>query len=421
MNLEKLKIIGKKPLKGEVHISRAKNTYLPILAAVLLAEKPVLLRDLPVLRDVNTMKKLLSMLGVVMTEKEEGIVFDASHISHREATYDLVKTMRASILVLGPLLTRFGSAKVSLPGGCAIGARPIDIHLKHLEEMGAIIEIKAGYVSAHAPNGLHGGEHHLSFASVGATENLMCAAALAKGTTVLHNAAREPEIEDLGHFLNALGAKVSGHGTSVITIEGVTSLGGTDYLAIGDRIEAATYVIAGLMTSSHISVKGFQAQHLQAVWDVLRESGANLKEIEQGKNGIEVFPSELKGFRVKTAVYPGIPTDVQAQLVSLACVCEGKSFISEAIFENRFMHVPELHRLGASIELDGATAIIEGKVPLIGAPVMCTDLRASAALVLAGLAAEGETIIDRIYHLDRGYEFLDKKFANLGAHIERIR
>ncbi len=415
--MQKLVVKGPVKLTGEVSISRAKNAYLPILAAVLLTDKKVRLKNLPDLRDIRTMLKLLGNLGVTITKEGDTTVFDASTLNSHEATYDLVKTMRASIFVLGPLLARLNKAKVSLPGGCAIGTRPIDIHLSNLEKMGAKIDLNAGYVEAISNDGLVGTKLPLSFPSVGATENLMMAGVFAKGTTVIENAAMEPEIDDLANFLNSMGAKVSGIGTSKIIVEGVEELFETDYEAIGDRIEAATYIIAGLMTKSSIKVTNFNPEHLEFVIDKLKEMGGN---IEVGKDFVNVEPSELTGAKIETAPFPGFPTDVQAQMVALLTQVNGNSFVKENIFENRFMHVPELMRLGAKITQEGKAVFIEAPIQLKAAPVMCTDLRASAALVIAALCAEGETVIDRIYHLERGYEKLTAKLQGLGANIEKV-
>ncbi|OIQ19799.1 MAG: UDP-N-acetylglucosamine 1-carboxyvinyltransferase [Bacteriovorax sp. MedPE-SWde] len=415
--MQKLVVKGPVKLTGEVSISRAKNAYLPILAAVLLTDKKVRLKNLPDLRDIRTMLKLLGNLGVTITKEGDTTVFDASTLNSHEATYDLVKTMRASIFVLGPLLARLNKAKVSLPGGCAIGTRPIDIHLSNLEKMGAKIDLNAGYVEAISNDGLVGTKLPLSFPSVGATENLMMAGVFAKGTTVIENAAMEPEIDDLANFLNSMGAKVSGIGTSKIIVEGVEELFETDYEAIGDRIEAATYIIAGLMTKSSIKVTNFNPEHLEFVIDKLKEMGGN---IEVGKDFVNVEPSELNGAKIETAPFPGFPTDVQAQMVALLTQVNGNSFVKENIFENRFMHVPELMRLGAKITQEGKAVFIEAPIQLKAAPVMCTDLRASAALVIAALCAEGETVIDRIYHLERGYEKLTAKLQGLGANIEKV-
>lgn len=411
--MKKLKINGPCKLSGEVSISRAKNAYLPILAAVLLSDKEIRLKNLPDLRDIKTMVKLLTNLGVEVREEGNVTIFNAKNLSSHEATYELVKTMRASIFVLGPLLSRLNKAKVSLPGGCAIGTRPIDIHLKNLEKMGVNIDLNSGYVEAHTDE-LVGTKLALKFPSVGATENLMMAAVFANGQTVIENAAKEPEIDDLANFLNSMGAKISGIGTSKIVIDGVKELFPTEYEAIGDRIEAATYIMAGLASKSDIKVLNFDPLHLEFVIDKLKEMGANIEVLA---NGVQLKPSHLKSINIETAPYPGFPTDAQAQLVSLSLICEGTTIVKENIFENRFMHVPELVRMGAKISVSGNTAIVEGGTPLKGAPVMCTDLRASAALIIAALCAEGETVIDRIYHLERGYENLSAKFEKLGAKV----
>jgi UDP-N-acetylglucosamine 1-carboxyvinyltransferase len=415
--MDKLHIEGPCQLSGNVKISRSKNAYLPILVAALLSSKPVHLKNLPDLRDIKTILKLLEKLGVKISRNGNITTLDSSNITSYEALYDMVKTMRASILVLGPLLARFKTAKVSLPGGCAIGTRPIDIHLTNFEKLGAKITLQGGYVEAQT-EGLKGATLVLKFPSVGATENLMMAAVFTEGVTIIENAALEPEIVDLGNFLIKMGAKISGHGSSNITIEGVKELNEAEYEAIGDRIEAATYIMAGLITNSSIKVEGFDPRHLDAVLNVLSDMGAKL---EIGKDFVIVKPSELKGAKVETSPFPGFPTDAQAQLMALALKAQGSTIITEKIFENRFMHAPELQRLGANIFLKGNTAIIEGKSDLKGAPVMCTDLRASAALVLAALASEGTTEIDRIYHLDRGYEKMEEKLLQIGAKIKRIK
>ncbi len=415
--MDKLVVNGPCRLEGEVRISRAKNAYLPILAALPLVKGNVLLKNVPKLRDIETMKQLLSHLGITNSQSEAGTVFNTAEMTTYEATYELVKTMRASIFVLGPLLGRFGKAKVSLPGGCAIGARPIDIHLTNLEKLGAKITLEGGYVYAEADE-LIGTTLSLSFPSVGATENVMMAATLAKGVTVINNAAMEPEIEDLGNFLNAMGAKISGHGTKSIRIEGVKELHACEYEAIGDRIEAVTYVCAALATNSHLRITGVNPTHLEFVLDALKTAGAKL---EWDQSSIEIHPSTLTALNIDTAPYPGFPTDAQAQVMALMTHINGTSTITEHIFENRFMHVPELTRMGARIKLKGKTAVIDGVPNLSGAPVMCTDLRASAALVIAALTAKGRTDIQRVYHLDRGYEGLDIKLKALGADIERVR
>lgn len=413
--MDKLIVQGPASLEGHVHVSRAKNAYLPILAAVLLSDQPVHLKNLPQLRDIKTMLGLLKRLGVEIKKSGEVTTLCAKNLNSHLATYDLVKTMRASIFVLGPLLTRLGKARVSLPGGCAIGTRPIDIHLKNLEKMSAQIKIESGYVDASTEK-LKGCRLPLSFPSVGATENLMMAATLAQGETLIENAALEPEIDDLAHFLQAMGAKISGVGTPTLKIIGVQSFQEVEYEAIGDRIESATYVMAGLMTQSKIRVTGFLTKHLDFVLESLKDMGAKL---EVGETYVETSPSVLFSSSIDTAPFPGFPTDLQAQMMALMTQAQGASLLSENIFENRFMHVPELQRLGAKISLKGTTAAIEGKSELSAAPVMCTDLRASAALVLAALVAKGETHIQRVYHLDRGYECLEQKLQRLGANIER--
>jgi UDP-N-acetylglucosamine 1-carboxyvinyltransferase len=415
--MDKIIINGPCKLSGSVRISKAKNAYLPILAGVLLSDKKITLHEVPNLRDINTMLKLLGNLGVGVERSGKTIELDPSTVNSHEATYDLVKTMRASIFTLGPILTRMGKAKVSLPGGCAIGTRPIDLHLSNLEKMGAKITLESGYVFAEVEGRLKGAHLVLAFPSVGATENLMMAAVFAEGRTIIDNAALEPEIDDLANFLNAMGAKVSGIGTNKLEIEGVKELKEVEYTAIGDRIEAATYIMAGLATNSNIKIEGFIPSHLEFVIDLLKDMGA---KIEVGTDYVEVFPSSLKTSKIDTAPFPGFPTDVQAQMMALATQISGNTIITEHIFENRFMHVPELNRLGASIELKGNTAFVDGGQKMKGAPVMCTDLRASAALIIAALSSSGKTEISRVYHLDRGYENLDSKFKELGADIQRV-
>lgn len=415
--MDKLIISGPCTLSGSVRISRAKNAYLPILAAVLLSDKPIHLKNIPDLQDIKTMIKLLSNLGVQVTKNGNVTTFNASTLNSHEATYDLVKTMRASIFVLGPLLARLGKAKVSLPGGCAIGTRPIDLHLTNLEKLGCEIHLNAGYVEASVSK-FQPTHLRLDFPSVGATENLMMAAVFAEGTTTIENAALEPEIDDLAHFLNAMGANVKGIGTQKLEITGVKSLKEVTYEAIGDRIEASTYLMAALATNSDITIEGVNPVHLQYVIDVLRKMGA---KIETSEDKIVVYKSELRGCQVDTAPFPGFPTDAQAQLIALCTQVKGISVVTENIFENRFMHVPELVRLGANITLRGKIAVIEGGTPLTAAPIMCTDLRASAALIIAALATKGDTELQRVYHLDRGYEKLEEKFSHLGAKIRRVK
>ena len=416
--MDKLIIDGGRPLAGLVRVSGAKNSVLPILAATILAEGPVQLRNVPELRDVSTMAKLLEEMGAVTSSAEEYKV-DASSLSSFRAPYELVKTMRASFLVLGPLLTKYGKAEVSLPGGCAIGARPVNLHIKGLEAMGAKIQVESGYVKARAPQGLKGAEIFLEIASVGATENLIMAAVLAEGKTVIHNAAEEPEITDLITFLMKMGAKISGAGTSVVAIEGVRSLASISHSIIGDRVEAGTFLIAGAALGGEIEVQGFDPNHLTVVLEKLKMSGANL-EISQDSVKLGMSLSRPEPVDIETGVYPGFPTDMQAQYMVLNCIASGKSVIQERIFENRFLHVQELSRLGAVIELRGSsTAVVTGVNKLTAAQVMATDLRASSSLVIAALIAQGKTVIDRIYHIDRGYEAIEHKIRALGGFIER--
>ena len=416
--MDKLIIDGGRPLAGLVRVSGAKNSVLPILAATILAEGPVQLRNVPELRDVSTMAKLLEEMGAVTSSAEEYKV-DASSLSSFRAPYELVKTMRASFLVLGPLLTKYGKAEVSLPGGCAIGARPVNLHIKGLEDMGAKIRVESGYVKARAPQGLKGAEIFLEIASVGATENLIMAAVLAEGKTIIHNAAEEPEITDLITFLMKMGAKISGAGTSVVEIEGVRSLRSISHSIIGDRVEAGTFLIAGAALGGEIEVQGFDPNHLTVVLEKLKMSGANL-EISQDSVKLGMSLSRPEPVDIETGVYPGFPTDMQAQYMVLNCIASGKSVIQERIFENRFLHVQELSRLGAVIELRGnSTAVVTGVNKLTAAQVMATDLRASSSLVIAALMAQGKTVIDRIYHIDRGYEAIEHKIRALGGVIER--
>jgi UDP-N-acetylglucosamine 1-carboxyvinyltransferase len=417
--LDKLQIQGGTPLEGEVRISGAKNATLPILAAALLADDPVVIGNVPHLQDVTTTIELLGQMGARVTIDEHmRIEVDPSTVTECFAPYDLVKTMRASILVLGPLIARFGRADVSLPGGCAIGARPVNIHVAGLQAMGADITIDAGYIRARAKR-LNGARLVLDTVTVTGTENLMMAATLAEGETVIENAAREPEVVDLANFLIAMGANIKGAGTGKIVIEGVKRLRGTHYEVLPDRIESGTYLVAGAITRGHVRIKNTRPENLDAVLGKLREAGAT---VEQGENWIEV---DMRGRRpkavdVRTAPYPAFPTDMQAQFAALNTVAEGVGTITETIFENRFMHMLEMRRLGAEIRLEGNTAIIKGVTKLMAAPVMATDLRASASLVLAGLVAEGRTDVERIYHIDRGYEAIEEKLAQLGAQIRRV-
>ncbi len=421
--MDKLQIHGGIPLEGEIRISGAKNATLPILAGCLLADGPVTVSNVPHLQDVTTMIELLGRMGVSVTIDEKmRIEVDASTIKEYFAPYQLVKTMRASILVLGPLLARFGSADVSLPGGCAIGARPVNIHVAGLQAMGADIHIENGYIKARAGGSrgarLHAARLVLETVTVTGTENLMMAATLAEGETVLENAAREPEVVDLANFLIAMGAKIKGAGTDTIVIEGVERLHGTAYEVLPDRIEAGTYLVAGAITRGHLRVKNMRPDHLDSVTEKLRQAGAT---IAVGDSWIEV---DMRGRRpaavnIRTAPYPAFPTDMQAQFAALNTVASGVGTIVETIFENRFMHMLEMRRMGAEIRLEGNTAIINGVERLTAAPVMATDLRASASLVLAGLVAEGRTEIERIYHIDRGYEAIEEKLQQLGARIRR--
>ncbi|HEY6456067.1 MAG TPA: UDP-N-acetylglucosamine 1-carboxyvinyltransferase [Steroidobacteraceae bacterium] len=417
--MDKLQITGGVPLEGEVRISGAKNATLPILAAGLLASEPVTICNVPHLKDVTTTIELLGRMGVSVTIAEGlRIEVDASTLKECFAPYDLVKTMRASILVLGPLVARFGRADVSLPGGCAIGARPVNIHVAGLQAMGADIQIEGGYIRARAAR-LKGARLVLDAVTVTGTENLMMAATLADGETVLENAAREPEVVDLANFLIAMGARIQGAGTDKIVIHGVAKLHGTSYEVLPDRIESGTYLVAGAITRGHVRIKNTRPEHLDAVTAKLREAGAT---VDIGDNWIEV---DMRGRRpravdVRTAPYPAFPTDMQAQFAALNTVAVGVGTIIETIFENRFMHMLEMRRLGAEIRLEGNTAIIRGVERLTAAPVMATDLRASASLVLAGLVAEGRTEIERIYHIDRGYETIEEKLAGVGARIRRV-
>ncbi|HEX4375547.1 MAG TPA: UDP-N-acetylglucosamine 1-carboxyvinyltransferase [Steroidobacteraceae bacterium] len=417
--MDKLNIEGGKPLEGEIRISGAKNATLPILAGALLADGPVTIGNVPHLQDVTTTIELLGQMGVTVTIDERmHIEVDSSTITRYFAPYELVKTMRASILVLGPLLARFGSADVSLPGGCAIGARPVNIHVAGLQAMGADIHIEGGYIRARAQR-LRGAHLVLDTVTVTGTENLMMAATLADGETILENAAREPEVVDLANFLIAMGAKISGAGTDRIVVEGVKTLHGVRYEVLPDRIEAGTYLVAGTITGGHVRIKNANPEHLDAVIVKLREAGAS---VNTGANWVEV---DMRGRRpravdVRTAPYPAFPTDMQAQFAALDTVAAGVGTVVETIFENRFMHMLEMRRMGAEIRLEGNTAIIHGVERLTAAPVMATDLRASASLVLAGLVAEGKTEIERIYHIDRGYEAIEEKLAQLGARIRRV-
>lgn len=416
--MEKIVIHGGKRLKGEVKISGAKNSALPLLFATLLAPGQHYLENVPALRDITTAEKLLTILGADVTREEGTFAVDASRIASVEAPYDLVRTMRASVLVLGPLLARLGHARVSLPGGCAIGARPINLHLKGLEAMGATIDLDHGYVEARAKR-LHGANIYLDVPTVGGTENLLMAASLAQGTTVLENAACEPEIVDLAMALISMGARIEGAGTDRIVIEGVDELQPLRYTVMPDRIEAGTFMVAAAMTRGDVRLIGARHSDLEALISKLQEAGAVIS-VEDHALRVQ-GPRRIAPVNIKTQPHPGFPTDMQAQFMALMSIAEGTSVITESVFENRFMHVSELQRLGADIAIEGKSATVRGIKELLGAPVMATDLRASACLVLAGLAAENTTEVSRIYHLDRGYERLEEKFRMLGAHIDRVQ
>lgn len=418
--MDKLVITGGRRLMGEIAVSGAKNAALPILCASLLSAEPLTLTHVPSLNDIGTMLKLLSQMGVKVTHADDGVVLDASGLNNPVAPYELVKTMRASILVLGPLLARCGEAKVSLPGGCAIGARPVDQHIKGLQAMGAEITVEHGYV--HARGGrLKGARLFTDMVTVTGTENLMMAACLGNGTTVIENAAREPEVVDLAQCLIAMGAKISGAGTDVIRIEGVDRLHGATHRIMPDRIEAGTYLCAAAATGGSVTLNGVSSGYLDAVVDKLMDAGCEIhSEKAIGREFIHIeSPAKLKSVSIRTAPYPAFPTDMQAQFMAINCIAEGSAVMRETIFENRFMHAVELQRLGADIKIDGNTAFVTGVAKLQGATVMATDLRASASLVIAGLVAEGDTHIERIYHLDRGYERLEEKLAQLGASVRR--
>ena len=417
--MAKIVISGGEPLNGEVQISGAKNAVLPILASTLLADGPVSITNVPHLHDVTTTMELLGQMGVSLEIDERmRINIDPRTANRYFAPYDLVKTMRASILVLGPLVARFGEADVSLPGGCAIGSRPVDLHIKGLQALGADVSVENGYIKARAKR-LKGARVRFDIVTVTGTENIMMAAALARGTTVLENAAQEPEVVDLANCLNTMGAKISGAGTETIVIEGVDRLNGTNYDVLPDRIETGTFLVAGAISGGRVLAKRARPDTLDVVLRKLEETGA---EITTGEDWIQL---DMRGRKPKavdivTAPYPAFPTDMQAQFTALNAVAEGVGVITETVFENRFMHVQELQRLGADIRVDGNTATIHGVDTMTGAPIMATDLRASACLVLAGLAAKGDTIVDRVYHIDRGYENIEEKLGSLGAHIRRL-
>ncbi len=417
--MDKLIVTGGNALRGEIKISGAKNAALPVLVASLLTNETVSIGNVPHLQDITTTMELLGRMGVRLVVGDKMVIeADSSQNTSVRAPYELVKTMRASILVLGPLLARFGEAEVSLPGGCAIGSRPVNLHIKGLQAMGAEINLEGGYIRAKAKR-LKGARIFMDLVSVTGTENIMMAATLADGTTIIENAAREPEVADLARCLNSMGARITGAGTDEITVEGVERLHGAVHEVIPDRIETGTYLVAGAMTGGTVRLRNARPDLLQAVLDKLREAGAI---IETGPNWIslDMQGKRPKGVTVRTAPYPAFPTDMQAQFIALNAVAEGSGTVTETIFENRFMHVYELQRMGARIEMEGNTAIVNGVPRLKGAPVMATDLRASASLALAGLVADGETVVDRIYHIDRGYECIEEKLAQLGARIRRV-
>ena len=419
--MDSILVTGGGELRGEIPIAGAKNACLTLMPATLLSEEPLTLTNAPRLSDIKTMSSLLESLGTEVSSMQEGKVLTMSshNLDNLTADYDIVRKMRASILVLGPMLARAGQAVVSLPGGCAIGARPVDLHLKAMEALGAEIELREGYVHAKAPRGLRGAIIEFPFVSVGATENALLAATLAKGTTVLKHAAREPEIVDLAHCLIAMGAQIEGHGTSTIAIQGVDRLNGATHSVVTDRIELGTYMLAPAFTGGEVECLGGRIELLEAFCEKLDEAGIT---VEQTLKGLKVKRSNagIRAIDVRTEPFPGFPTDLQAQMMALLCTATGTSVLEEKIFENRFMHAPELGRMGAKIDVNGGVATVTGVERLKGAPVMATDLRASVSLILAGLGAEGETLINRVYHLDRGYERVEEKLGNCGAKIERI-
>ena len=419
--MDSILVTGGGELHGQIPIAGAKNACLTLMPATLLTEEPLTLTNAPRLSDIKTMNALLESLGTEITTLQGGKVLTMSshNLDNLTADYDIVRKMRASILVLGPMLAREGRAVVSLPGGCAIGARPVDLHLNAMEALGAEIELRDGYIHAHAPKGLQGNIIEFPFVSVGATENVLLAATLANGTTIIKNAAREPEIVDLAHCLQAMGAKIEGAGTSKITVEGVDRLQGATHPVVTDRIELGTYMLAPIFTGGEVECLGGRIELLEAFCEKLDEAGIS---VEQTANGLKVKRSNsgIKAINVTTEPFPGFPTDLQAQMMAMLCTATGTSVLEEKIFENRFMHAPELGRMGAKIEVNGGTAVVTGVDRLKGAPVMATDLRASVSLILAGLAAEGETLVNRVYHLDRGYERVEEKLGSCGAKIERI-
>jgi len=419
--MDSIVVTGNGPLNGRIAIAGAKNACLTLMPATLLSDEPLTLTNAPRLSDIRTMTELLQSLGAEVSTLQDGqeLAMSSHAITNHKADYDIVRKMRASILVLGPMLARDGHAVVSLPGGCAIGARPVDLHLRALEAMGAELDLRDGYVHARAPGGLKGGQVDFPVVSVGATENALMAATLAKGTTVLRNAAREPEIVDLARCLRAMGAQIEGEGTSEVTVQGVDRLHGATHPVVTDRIELGTYMLVPAICGGEIELLGGRMELLGAFCDKLQEAGV---EVQQTADGVLVRrgDSRVKAVNVTTAPFPGFPTDLQAQMMALLCTADGTSVLEERIFENRFMHAPELTRMGARIDVQGGTATVEGVERLKGAPVMATDLRASVSLILAGLAAEGDTIVNRVYHLDRGYERVEEKLQGVGARIERL-
>jgi len=419
--MDSILVTGGGALHGEIPIAGAKNACLTLMPATLLSEEPITLTNAPRLSDIKTMGLLLESLGTEVTSMQDGKVLTMSshNLDNLAADYDIVRKMRASILVLGPMLARAGQAIVSLPGGCAIGARPVDLHLKAMEALGAQIELRDGYVHAKAPQGLKGATIEFPFVSVGATENALLAATLAQGTTILKQAAREPEIVDLAECLIAMGAQIDGHGTSTITIQGVDRLHGATHPVVTDRIELGTYMLAPAITGGEVECLGGKIELLTAFCEKLDEAGLSVEQTQRGLK-VKRTNADIKAINVTTEPFPGFPTDLQAQMMALLCTARGTSVLEEKIFENRFMHAPELSRMGAQIEVNGGMATVTGVERLKGAPVMATDLRASVSLILAGLAAEGETLVNRVYHLDRGYERVEEKLGNCGAKIERI-
>jgi UDP-N-acetylglucosamine 1-carboxyvinyltransferase len=417
--MDKFKISGGTPLSGELPVSGAKNSALPALAACLLSEEPVTLHRIPQVKDIGTMQTLLAHTGARLCDTDGKVVVNAKSLDCPEAPYDVVKTMRASSLVLGPLVARTGRARVSMPGGCAIGARPINLHVSALEQLGATIEQEAGYVEAKAPDGLRGGMVHFDRITVTGTEDVLMAAVLARGETVIRNAAREPEVQDLASLLIKMGAKIEGAGTSVIKVQGVERLHGTEHAIIPDRIEAGTFLLAVAITRGDAVVTGCNPEHVAALTVKMNQAGADVEQV--GPDALRVRSlGKLRAVDITTEEYPGFATDLQAQYMALMTVASGISFITETIFENRFMHTQELARMGANIRIEGRQAIVAGRERLSGAQVIASDLRASASLVLAALVAQGETIIDRVYHMDRGYERIEQKLAGVGAQIQRV-